>query len=92
MGNDAQIEIVTDGAVFTTTIKDHVPGTVQGTASDPDVRFRVGIADFGRLYSSEDMIATAKQLKNENKLSVEILKSEIVLATKGYAALYDEFK
>lgn len=90
LNDGAQIEIVA-GGVFTTTVNNHVPSTSAGTG-DPDVRFTISQEDFQTLYNSADVIATAKQLKNEGKLSVQLLKSEIVLYAKGYGALYDELK
>lgn len=64
------------------------------TAGDgvADVRFILSANDFQTLYAASDVIAAAKQLKNEGKLSVEIFKSEIELYSKGYGALYEELK
>ncbi len=91
LNDGARIEIVAGGVAFTTTVNGHVPSTTAGSGN-ADVRFILSAQDFQTLYASSDMIAAAKQLKNEGKLTVEILKSEIELYAKGYGALYEELK
>ena len=87
----AQIEIAVGGAIYTTSVNGHIPTTSPGSGS-PDIRITVSASDFQALYSSGDMISTARQLYDEGKLSIELKRSEITLALKGYKALYDELQ
>ena len=91
LGDGAQIEIAVGGAIYTTFVNAHVPTTSPGSGS-PDIRITVSVSDFQTLYSSSDMISAARQLYDEGKLSVELKRSEITLALKGYKALYDELQ
>jgi len=91
LGDGAQIEIAVGGAIYTTSVNGHIPTTSPGSGS-PDIRITVSASDFQALYSSGDMISTARQLYDEGKLSIELKRSEITLALKGYKALYDELQ
>jgi hypothetical protein len=90
-GEPAVMEIVvTDiGKTFTTTISNNVPSTVEGAATNPDIRLKIASADFAQLYSASDPAAEAAVLYKEGKAQVELLKDTTTLAAKGYKAIYD---
>jgi len=78
--------------VFSTIIINNIPSTAEGPADNPDIRFKMNGQDFLALYSSTDFVTTAKQMSDQGKIDVEVLKDEATLAAKGYKSLYDSFQ
>jgi uncharacterized membrane protein len=90
-GEPAVIEsVITDqNRKFTTTIIDNYPTTVEGAASNPDIRFSMNSADFMILYASTDVLAKAQEMRKSGLIKVDILKDDFTMAMKGYKAIYD---
>ena len=90
-GEPAVIEsVITDqNQVFTTTINNNVPSTVNGPAASPDIRFIMAADNFAKLYATSDILANAQQMRKNGEITIEILKGESALAAKGYKAIYD---
>jgi len=82
--------VITDlNKVFTTTITNNVPSTIEGSSTNPDIRFVMTANNFAKLYATSDILTNAQQMRKNGEISIEILKSEASLATKGYKAIYD---
>ena len=90
-GEPAVIEsVITDqNKVFTTTINNNVPSTVEGPAANPDIRFSMTSDNFAKLYATSDILANAQQMRKNGEITIDILKDETFLAAKGYKVIYD---
>ncbi|MEM5804254.1 MAG: hypothetical protein QXU82_00155 [Candidatus Aenigmatarchaeota archaeon] len=85
-----EIAISDTGEKFTVTTSGNIPSTTETVPLIPDIRIRVGRADFAELYNSDDVAAKAVAMQKEGKVQIELLKGMDVLAAKGYKAIYDE--
>ena len=91
-GEAPQMEIlITDtGEKFSTTTTNNVPSATEAAASSPDIRIKVGKANFAELYNSADLLTKAIAMQKEGKVQIELLKGMDVLAAKGYQAIYSQ--
>ncbi|MFQ6010009.1 MAG: hypothetical protein ACE5J7_02720 [Candidatus Aenigmatarchaeota archaeon] len=87
-----EIEITDTGEKFAVTIDGNVPSTEESAAASPDIRIKVGSADFTELYKSEDIVTKAVAMQKQGKVQIELLKGMVELAAKGYKAIYDELQ
>lgn len=89
-GEEPKIEIVVANQSFYATVNEHNVLVLKGDSEEPDIRIRASKEVVTQLLSSDNFTGDAKRLQEEGSISIEILKDEVALATKGYKALYDE--
>jgi ribosomal protein L17 len=75
---------------FTVVVENGQPSVTDGEAEDPDVRFTVGSDVVSRLLSADDFFSEVKDLRDEGKIGMEMVKDYETLKSMGYQDIYDE--
>jgi hypothetical protein len=88
--SETEILVTPANSYFSVVIENNVPSATAGRATDPDIRLTGARDVVASLLGSDNMIADAKAMSDEGKITLDILKDMSVLIPKGYKALYDE--
>ncbi|MBU1855210.1 MAG: hypothetical protein KKF89_05795 [Nanoarchaeota archaeon] len=74
---------------FNSVVRDNEVITTEEFSDNPDAVFHSNKEDIVRAVLSEDPSSLFKQSYNEGRSSLEVIKSEAELFTKGYLTLYN---
>lgn len=88
-GEKPIMEIISS-KTYTVVIDSGLPVTTIGPASNPDIRITTQDQYIVELFNTTDFMGKVNEMYNEEKLTIQVLKSQDVLALKGYLSIYNE--
>jgi len=86
---EPEIELIADSDVYAIKIVNGKPASSPGAAASPDIRINASKAAIAEIFNSQDINKKITELYNAGAISVELLKDQATLLSKGYKSVYD---
>jgi hypothetical protein len=86
---EAELFVEQDDLYFTVNIDAYVASVRRGRGVDPDIRLTGSREVIARLLAADSIFAELKELLDEGKIKLEMLKPEEEVDKKGYNKLYE---